>query len=148
VSPDRGFLFVNACRTWYFIEGMYVTTVNTTLPAALQRALDLLIDPPTEPDVSKGYLDLLNTPAVEDADVAKNTGAIQAVWASPIGSDRQAIGWFSRTPPYIPHRTIHGMTTRSTDHDGKRSAWPVGKKTSNPLGCIPSNEPHLRPGAL
>ncbi len=63
-----------------------MTTVNTTLPPALQRALDLLIDRPTEPDVSKGYLDLLGSSAIEDAGPAKNTGAIQAVWASPIGS--------------------------------------------------------------
>jgi len=63
-----------------------MTTVNTTLSPALQRALDLLIDPPTEPDVSKGYLDLLGSSAVEDEGPAKNTGAIQAVWASPIGS--------------------------------------------------------------
>jgi arsenite methyltransferase len=63
-----------------------MTTVNTTLPPALQRALDLLIDPPIEPDASKGYLDLLGTPAAEDGGPAKNTGAIQAVWASPIGS--------------------------------------------------------------
>jgi ubiquinone/menaquinone biosynthesis C-methylase UbiE len=61
-------------------------TVHTTLPPALQRALDLLVDPPTEPDVSKGYLDLLGTPAAEDGGAAKNNGAIQAVWASPIGS--------------------------------------------------------------
>src|SRR5262245_7610295 len=45
-----------------------------------------MIDPPNEPNVRKGYLDLLDTPAVEDNDLAKNTGAIQAVWASPIGS--------------------------------------------------------------
>ncbi len=63
-----------------------MTTVNTTLSPALQRALDLLIDPPTEPDVSKGYLDLLGSSADEDEGPAKNTGAIQAVWASPIGS--------------------------------------------------------------
>ncbi len=63
-----------------------MTTVNATLSPALQRALDLLIDPPTEPDVSKGYLDLLGSSAVEDEGPAKNTGAIQAVWASPIGS--------------------------------------------------------------
>src|SRR6201996_3158135 len=62
-----------------------MTDLNTTLPPALHRALDLLIDPPTEPDVSKGYLDLLNGSA-EDAGPAKNTGPIQAAWASPIGS--------------------------------------------------------------
>jgi arsenite methyltransferase len=62
-----------------------MTDVNTTLPPALHRALDLLIDPPTEPDVSKGYLDLLNGSA-EDVRPAKNTGPIQAAWASPLGS--------------------------------------------------------------
>lgn len=51
----------------------------------MSRALDLLADPPIEPDVSKGYLDLLDTPAFEDAELAKNTGAIQALWASPVG---------------------------------------------------------------
>jgi arsenite methyltransferase len=54
--------------------------VNT----ALQRAIELLADPPSDPDVSKGYLDLLGgTPS---ADTPKNTGPIQAVWASPIGA--------------------------------------------------------------
>jgi arsenite methyltransferase len=62
-----------------------MTDVNTTLPPALHRALDLLIDPPTEPDVSNGYLDLLNGSA-EDVGPAKNTGPIQAAWASPLGS--------------------------------------------------------------
>jgi hypothetical protein len=33
-----------------------MTEVHTTLPPALERALALLIDPPAEPDVSKGYL--------------------------------------------------------------------------------------------
>ena len=59
-------------------------TVHKTLPPALQRALDLLVDPPAEPDVSKGYLDLLGTPAAEDGDPAKNNGAIQAVWAPSV----------------------------------------------------------------
>ena len=62
-----------------------MTTVNTTLSPALERALGLLIDPPSEPDVSKGYLDLLGTKAADDGP-AKNTGAIQAAWASPLGS--------------------------------------------------------------
>ena len=61
-----------------------MTEVNTTIPAALRRALELLADPPAEPDVSKGYLDLLGTQP--DEAVPKNTGAIQAAWASPIGS--------------------------------------------------------------
>jgi arsenite methyltransferase len=60
-----------------------MTDVNLSVPPALRRALDLLIDPPAHPDVSNGYLDLLG-PA-SDA-VPKNTGAIQAAWASPIGS--------------------------------------------------------------
>ncbi len=63
-----------------------MTTLNTTLSPALQRALDLLIDPPAEPDVSKGYLDLLDGSASDDEGPAKNTGPIQAVWASSIGS--------------------------------------------------------------
>jgi len=61
-----------------------VTDVHISLPPALRRALDLLADPPADPDVSKGYLDLLNT--AEDEAVPKNTGLIQAAWASPIGS--------------------------------------------------------------
>ena len=59
--------------------------MHTELPQALDRALGLLIDPPAAPDVSKGYLDLL-----KDRDGAeappKNTGAVQAAWASGIGS--------------------------------------------------------------
>jgi SAM-dependent methyltransferase len=65
---------------------MRMTEVNTTLPPALSRALNLLVDPPAEPDVRKGYLDLLGTPAAEDSDLAKNTGPVQAAWASSIGS--------------------------------------------------------------
>jgi arsenite methyltransferase len=61
-----------------------MTDLNTTVPPALRRALDLLADPPAEPDVGKGYLDLLGAGA--DSTVPKNTGVIQAVWASPIGS--------------------------------------------------------------
>ncbi len=61
-----------------------MTDVHVSLPPALRRALDLLTDPPPDPDVSKGYLDLLG--AAGDDDVAKNTGVIQAAWASPIGS--------------------------------------------------------------
>lgn len=61
-----------------------MTDSTTTLPPALRRALDLLADPPAEPDVSKGYLDLLGT--APDSTAPKNTGAIQAVWASPMGS--------------------------------------------------------------
>jgi len=56
--------------------------VNT----ALQRALELLAEPPSNPDVSKGYLDLLGSTPATEADPPKNTGPIQAAWASPIGS--------------------------------------------------------------
>ncbi|MDH6195733.1 SAM-dependent methyltransferase [Mycobacterium frederiksbergense] len=52
------------------------------MDTALRRALDLLIDPPAEPDVSHGYLDLLGT----GGDTPTNTGFIQKVWASPVGS--------------------------------------------------------------
>jgi arsenite methyltransferase len=56
--------------------------VNT----ALQRALELLAEPPSNPDVSKGYLDLLGSTPATEADPPKNTGPIQAAWAPPIGS--------------------------------------------------------------
>lgn len=62
-----------------------MTDVHISLPPALRRALDLLADPPVDPDVSKGYLDLLGGESA-DNDVPKNTGPIQAAWASPIGS--------------------------------------------------------------
>ena len=60
-----------------------MTELNTTLPPALARALDLLANPPAQPDVSRGYLDLLGAGSVEDAAGAKSTGPIQAMWASP-----------------------------------------------------------------
>ncbi|MGE2736291.1 methyltransferase domain-containing protein [Mycolicibacterium vaccae] len=54
----------------------------TTLPPALQMATRLLTDPPEHPDVSRGYLDLLG----EQPEGEKNTGPIQALWASRLGS--------------------------------------------------------------
>jgi SAM-dependent methyltransferase len=60
-----------------------MTDVHVSLSPALRRALDLLTAPPAEPDATKGYLDLLGA---EAGDVPKNTGPIQAAWASPIGS--------------------------------------------------------------
>ena len=60
--------------------------LTTELPPALRRAIDLLADPPADPDVSKGYLDLLTDVADTDAAPPKNTGAIQAAWASGLGS--------------------------------------------------------------
>ncbi len=60
-----------------------MTDVHVPLPPALRRALDLLADPPADPDVSNGYLDLLGA---EEDEVPKNTGPSQAVWASPVRS--------------------------------------------------------------
>lgn len=57
---------------------------NVMLPPALQRAMQLLAQPPRTPDISNGYLDLLATPGRDTAPV--NAGAIQALWASRIGS--------------------------------------------------------------
>ncbi|BDY28423.1 methyltransferase domain-containing protein [Mycolicibacterium mageritense] len=53
------------------------------MDTALTKALDLLVDPPADPDVSKGYLDLLGTGS---SDAPKNSGFIQKAWASPVGS--------------------------------------------------------------
>lgn len=61
-----------------------MTDVEVSPPPALRRALELLSDPPADPDVGHGYLDLLGS-ATDDV-VEKNTGPIQAAWASPIGS--------------------------------------------------------------
>ena len=59
---------------------------------ALRRALELLIDPPESPDISRGYLDLLGA----GNDAPKNAGFIQKLWASPLGSlfydNAQALG--------------------------------------------------------
>jgi SAM-dependent methyltransferase len=58
--------------------------VTTPLPPALSRAIELFTEPPPDLDVSKGYLDLLgeqSSPATP-----RNTGFIQAAWASGIGS--------------------------------------------------------------
>ena len=61
-----------------------MTEPNTpTLAPALGRALELLTDPPAQPDASKGYLDLLDAETVQDAGAPKTTGPAQAMWASP-----------------------------------------------------------------
>jgi arsenite methyltransferase len=60
--------------------------VTTELPPALRRAIELLVDPPAHPDISKGYLDLLKDLPATDTAPPKNTGAIQAAWASRLGS--------------------------------------------------------------
>jgi ubiquinone/menaquinone biosynthesis C-methylase UbiE len=60
--------------------------MTTDVPPALRRALDLLAFPPAEPDVSSGYLDLLGGLPEADVAPARNTGLIQAAWASELGS--------------------------------------------------------------
>ncbi|KAA8967308.1 methyltransferase domain-containing protein [Mycobacterium sp.] len=61
-----------------------MTESTGALPAALQRALELLTDPPAHPDAGKGYLDLLGSAG--DAAVPKNTGPLQAIFLSRAGA--------------------------------------------------------------
>ncbi|OMC19186.1 class I SAM-dependent methyltransferase [Mycobacterium sp. SP-6446] len=64
-----------------------MTDLTAALPPALRRALQLLAEPPTEPEVTRGYLDLLAAESVgEGSPSANKTGAIQALWASPIAA--------------------------------------------------------------
>ncbi len=74
---------VIACTAWYLLKGMRMVNLDATLAPALRRALELFADPPTKPDASKGYLDLLGTSS-EATGLPKDTGAIQAMWASPV----------------------------------------------------------------
>jgi arsenite methyltransferase len=60
--------------------------VTIALPPALRKAMELLADPPANPDISKGYLDLLGDGPPTDDTPQKNTGPIQAAWASGLGS--------------------------------------------------------------
>jgi arsenite methyltransferase len=59
---------------------------ETKASSAVHRVLDLLVEPPAEPHLDNGYLDLLAGEAADEAEVPKNNGWIQAAWASPIGS--------------------------------------------------------------
>lgn len=61
-----------------------MTEDNTTLPQALRRALELLADPPSKPDVSKGYLDLLGAQPVENTALPKSAGAAPALFTLPV----------------------------------------------------------------
>jgi arsenite methyltransferase len=61
-------------------------TETTALPPALKRAVDLLADPPADLNVENGYLDLLADPTDAQDAPPRNTGAIQAVWASGLGA--------------------------------------------------------------
>jgi arsenite methyltransferase len=63
---------------------MRMVDLDPTLAPALRRALELFADPPTKLDTSKGYLDLLGTTSVDGGALPKGTGAIQAMWASPV----------------------------------------------------------------
>lgn len=63
-----------------------MSDVVTTLPPALHRALELLADPPSRPEVGKGYLDLLAAESADGSAPPKNTGTIQALWTSRVGS--------------------------------------------------------------
>ncbi|HLS00131.1 methyltransferase domain-containing protein [Mycolicibacillus parakoreensis] len=64
---------------------------GAALPPAVRRTLGLLADPPSSPTLTDGYLDLLR-PTLEAVGAddrptpARNAGAIQAVWASTVGS--------------------------------------------------------------
>jgi arsenite methyltransferase len=69
-----------ACTVSNLLKGMRVADLSTPLPPALRRALELLADPPAEPDVSNGYLDLLG------AGLPAGTPRAEAVFASPVGS--------------------------------------------------------------
>jgi arsenite methyltransferase len=60
--------------------------MTTELPPALSRAMGLLADPPANPDAGAGYLDLLKDVPKPEVAPQKNTGAIQAAWASGLGS--------------------------------------------------------------
>jgi arsenite methyltransferase len=61
-----------------------VTDLNSTLPPALRRALELLADAPSEPDVANGYLDLLGAGSAEESPAPKSTAPMQALWASRV----------------------------------------------------------------
>jgi SAM-dependent methyltransferase len=56
-----------------------MTDLKATMPTAVRRALELLADPPAEPDIN-AYLDLL------DAGLPTGTPAAEMFYASAIGS--------------------------------------------------------------
>jgi arsenite methyltransferase len=61
-----------------------MTDRKTATAPALDRALQLLADPPAKPDVSKGYLDLLESR--DDTAASQHTGAAGALFTSPVVS--------------------------------------------------------------
>lgn len=56
---------------------------DAVMPNALRRAMALLTEPPAEPEVENGYLNLLG-PGTDLP--ARNNGQVQQLWASEIGS--------------------------------------------------------------
>jgi hypothetical protein len=63
-----------------------MTDPSASLPTALRRALQLLIDPPSAPDATRGYLDLTGAQSIGDDVSPSNTGWVQKLWASRIGA--------------------------------------------------------------
>lgn len=63
-----------------------MTDLPTTMPPALRRAMELLAAPPAEPDIARGYLDLLGAGPGADPGIERNNGLIQRVWSSQAGA--------------------------------------------------------------
>ena len=104
--------------------------LNTPLPPALRRALELLADPPTNPDVSNGYLDLLGTQQVEDA----------AVPRTPVRSRRYLPRRSGRcsttTPKPLSRRLFTACSSRPSGLTSRRAGSPW---TS---AAVPATSPH------
>jgi arsenite methyltransferase len=67
------------------LEEIQVTELTTALLSPFRRALELLADPPAQPEIMRGYLDLLAADSVEEGSASpRKTAAIQALWASPV----------------------------------------------------------------
>jgi SAM-dependent methyltransferase len=60
-----------------------VTELKIAVPPALQRALELLADPPAKPEFGRGYLDLLGSAPAEDAPPT-NTSAAARLFTLPV----------------------------------------------------------------
>src|SRR5437763_11345173 len=93
------------------------------MDTALRRAMALLTDPPDQPDVSRGYLDLLGEAPSE----VTNDGVIQALWASGVGS--------------MLYDTVQGLARRVVSSMLTTIAWldlPAGGVAVD-VGCGPGN---------
>lgn len=85
----------------------------------------LLVDPPEKLDVSRGYLDLLGHGSADAPD--QNTGAVQALWASRLGS--------------LFYDNLQIVARRVTTAWQEPTEWlnlPVGG-TALDVGCGPGN---------